>query len=283
MALVSVIITVTTIGADAGPFTVSDGLGNTYSGVTRSMLLAGYLNQFDDTATNITVTSTGVCTNSLSIPFSVPVSPTPAASVSVTPTVTVTPTITPTNSPAPGASLTPTPTVTPSVTETPIVTATPSVTVTPTITETPSITVSPSITPTPTISETPSITPSVTPSPNLFRNRAQVNAISIVSSTFVIGNNTPGGTTNTVVGSNTPGTNVANDAYVPGGGVTTTVQYYVDKTSGGGIASDPTSVILIVNGVNQDIVNFNTGDVIAAVLTGNILSSDPVQILIQEG
>ena len=91
MALITATVIVTTIGVDAGPFTISDGLGNTYTGVSRAQLLAGYTNQFDDTTTNITVTSTGVCTNSLNIPFVVP-TPTPTPTPSATPTPTLSPT-----------------------------------------------------------------------------------------------------------------------------------------------------------------------------------------------
>ena len=72
MALISATITISTIGVDAGPFTVSDGLGNTYTNVSRASLLSGYTNDFDDAATDITVTSTGVCTNDIVIPFSPP-------------------------------------------------------------------------------------------------------------------------------------------------------------------------------------------------------------------
>jgi len=72
MALISCTVTITTIGADAGPFTVDDGLGNTYTNVSRASLLAGYVNSFDTMASQITVTSTGVCTNNLVIPFTPP-------------------------------------------------------------------------------------------------------------------------------------------------------------------------------------------------------------------
>jgi hypothetical protein len=99
MAIISCTVTITTIGADADNFTVTDGLGNTYTNVSRADLLAGYTNTFDDTAANITVTSTGVCNNSLVIPFVAP-TPTPTATP-VPPTPTPSPTIEPTPTPTP--------------------------------------------------------------------------------------------------------------------------------------------------------------------------------------
>ena len=89
MAIRNATVTITTIGAAAGPFTVTDGLGQTYTNVPRSELLSGYTNPFDDNATNITVTSTGACTSQLVIPVILP-SPTPTPTPSPAPYIAVT-------------------------------------------------------------------------------------------------------------------------------------------------------------------------------------------------
>lgn len=78
MALRNATVTVSTIGVDAGPFTITDGLGQTYSGISRATLLAGYTNIFDDTAVNITVTSAAPCGTVLVIPV---VTPTPQPTI----------------------------------------------------------------------------------------------------------------------------------------------------------------------------------------------------------
>lgn len=57
-----VTIQVDTIGTDCGPFTISDNvIGTLASGVTRTNLIDGYIVNADETATSVTVTSTGVC------------------------------------------------------------------------------------------------------------------------------------------------------------------------------------------------------------------------------
>lgn len=77
-----VTITISTIGTDCGPFTITDNvIGTIASGVTRSNLLSGYVVNTDDSASSVTVTSTGVCAGTnLSIPINdivCPPTPTP--------------------------------------------------------------------------------------------------------------------------------------------------------------------------------------------------------------
>lgn len=68
MSLVNITITIDTLGSDAGPFDITDNLGNTIAtGVTASQLLAGYQTTVDDTVTSITACSTGTCTNCRSV------------------------------------------------------------------------------------------------------------------------------------------------------------------------------------------------------------------------
>ena len=70
MPTIPVNINISTIGANAGPFTISDNvLGVLATNVPRTSLLANYIVNADTTATQITVTSTGNCTNSLTIPI----------------------------------------------------------------------------------------------------------------------------------------------------------------------------------------------------------------------
>lgn len=91
-------VTVSSIGTSAGPFNISDNiLGVIASGVTRAQLLAGYNVNTDVNSTVITVTSTGVCTNSLDIFLQTPTpSPTPTIGTTATPTPTPTSTAVPT-------------------------------------------------------------------------------------------------------------------------------------------------------------------------------------------
>lgn len=60
---------ISSAGLDTGPFTITDNLGNTLaSGITRQQLLDGIdITGIDDSVTLITVTSTGICTNSKSL------------------------------------------------------------------------------------------------------------------------------------------------------------------------------------------------------------------------
>jgi hypothetical protein len=88
-------VTVTGFGATTGPlYNISDDvLGLLASGVTRSQLISGYNVFSDSNSTKITVTSTGVCTNSLDIILATPTpTPTPLPGPTFTPTPTPTPT-----------------------------------------------------------------------------------------------------------------------------------------------------------------------------------------------
>jgi len=70
MPTIAVNINLSSIGTDAGPFTISDNVsGVLASGVPRTSLLANYVVNADTTATQITVTSTGVCTSTVNIPI----------------------------------------------------------------------------------------------------------------------------------------------------------------------------------------------------------------------
>jgi hypothetical protein len=70
MPTVAVNINLSSIGTDAGPFTISDNVsGVIATGISRTSLLANYVVNADDTATQITVTSTGVCTSTITIPI----------------------------------------------------------------------------------------------------------------------------------------------------------------------------------------------------------------------
>lgn len=66
---ITVNIQVSTIGIDAGPFTINDGFTNVASGISRLDLLGGIQVTANDLATDITITSTGNCLNSLVIPI----------------------------------------------------------------------------------------------------------------------------------------------------------------------------------------------------------------------
>ncbi len=155
MSLQTILITVTTIGADATLFTISDDVsGVIATNVTANDLLTGYSTQCDSTATMITVESNSPCDTILNIPITA-VTPTPTSTA--TPTITPTATITST----PGAS--PSPTSTQTSTPTPTSTATPTNTPTPTITSTPGASPSPTNTQTSTPTETPTNTPTETP------------------------------------------------------------------------------------------------------------------------
>ena len=70
MPTIAVNINLSSIGTDAGPFTISDNVsGVLASGIPRTSLLANYVVNADTTATQITVTSTGVCGSTLTIPI----------------------------------------------------------------------------------------------------------------------------------------------------------------------------------------------------------------------
>jgi hypothetical protein len=141
MAVQTVLVTVSSIGTNAGPFTISDNvLGVLVTGVSAAQLLDGVFVNSDVTATSISVVSDAPCNTSLSIPIIYPPTRTP------TPTPTRTPTPTPTLTRTPTPTLTRTPTPTP--TRTPTRTPTPTPTLTPTPTQT--LTPTPTRTPTPT-------------------------------------------------------------------------------------------------------------------------------------
>ena len=67
MSLETITVTLSTIGTDAGPFIVKDEFISSYSGVSRSSLLAGYSNIFNNETTKFEITSSGVCTNKYQI------------------------------------------------------------------------------------------------------------------------------------------------------------------------------------------------------------------------
>ena len=146
MAVQTVLVTVSSIGTNAGPFTISDNvLGVLVTGVSAAQLLAGVFVNSDVTATSISVVSDAPCNTSLSIPIIYPPTPTPTQTQTPTPTPTRTPTPTPTQTPRPTPTRTPTPT--------PTRTPTPTPTLTPTVT--PTLTPTPTRTPTPTPSRAP--------------------------------------------------------------------------------------------------------------------------------
>ena len=73
-----VTISATSIGGNAGPFTITDDLSNTIAtGITRSQILSGYTATVNDSATSINLISSGICTNTTSIGIVSP-SPTPS-------------------------------------------------------------------------------------------------------------------------------------------------------------------------------------------------------------
>jgi hypothetical protein len=66
-----VLISATSIGGSAGPFTITDNLSNTVAtGITRSQILSGYTATVNNSASSITLTSSGACTNSTTISIS---------------------------------------------------------------------------------------------------------------------------------------------------------------------------------------------------------------------
>ena len=158
MAVQSVLVTVSSIGANAGLFSIYDNVtvGPLVTGVTITQLLIGYSVNADLSATFITVVSDAPCNTSLTIPIIYPPTPTP----------TKTPTPTPTKTPTPTPTVTKTPTPTPTVTKTQTPTPTKTPTPTPTKTQTPT----PTLTPTQTPTLTPTKTPTPTPTPTSTQN-----------------------------------------------------------------------------------------------------------------
>lgn len=69
MATKTYVIKATSIGTKAGPFDITDNNGNVIaSGVTRDQILAGFEVSIDDSTTSVTLTSTGECVTSNTIP-----------------------------------------------------------------------------------------------------------------------------------------------------------------------------------------------------------------------
>ena len=165
MAFRTVTVVATSIGGQAGPFNITDDLGNTVAtNVSQAQILAGVSFLVDTLANTLFLTSTGRCDNTTSVVIqSVQPSPTPTATVSISATATPTPTPTVTKTPSISISISTTPTVTPSISVTP--TRTPSISITPTNTASPSTTPTPTSTPTntPTNTPTPTVTPSTSP------------------------------------------------------------------------------------------------------------------------
>lgn len=110
MGYITVIITLTTAGANTGPFdlyTDADNFTTTIiTGLSRDQLLSGYTcTVVPDTATIIRVKSTDICTNYIDLSISGLLNtptPTPTPTHTPTPTPTHTPTPTPTNTPSGG-------------------------------------------------------------------------------------------------------------------------------------------------------------------------------------
>lgn len=70
MATLDVVITLSSAGANTGPFTITDNGNNTLAtGVTRAQLLAGYRLYINSAYPNLTATSTGSCTTSRSVSY----------------------------------------------------------------------------------------------------------------------------------------------------------------------------------------------------------------------
>lgn len=67
MSLENITVTLSTIGTNAGPFVVKDEFVSSYSGVSRSSLLAGYTNVFNNETTKFEISSSGDCTNNYQI------------------------------------------------------------------------------------------------------------------------------------------------------------------------------------------------------------------------
>lgn len=146
MANKSVLVTVTSLGRDAGPFDIYDNFNNLVANdVSRSSLLNGVVVSVDESVTSLKIQNDGVCINYEIVNI-----------VELTPTNTETPTQTPTRTQTPTPSITESQTPTPTPTTTTTLTATPTQTPTPTTTTT--LTATPTQTPTGTSTPTPSIT-----------------------------------------------------------------------------------------------------------------------------
>lgn len=64
------VIQATSIGGNAGPFTITDNLGNNIaSNITRQQILDGYSATINDSASSVNLISSGTCTNTTIIPI----------------------------------------------------------------------------------------------------------------------------------------------------------------------------------------------------------------------
>lgn len=98
-----VFVKIDTYGLDTGPFNITNDAGETLgTGVTKIALANGISYAMADTATTVTITSTGTCTNQVVLPIEyLPPTPSPT----ITPTV-ITPTVTPSTITPSGTSTT---------------------------------------------------------------------------------------------------------------------------------------------------------------------------------
>jgi hypothetical protein len=188
MANKSVLVTVTSLGRDAGPFDIYDNFNNLVANdVSRSSLLNGVIVNVDESVTSLKIQSEGVCINYEIVNI-----------VELTPTNTETPTHTPTRTQTPTPSITesqtPTPTPTTTTTPTETQTQTPTPTTTTTLTATPTQTPTGTSTPTPSITTTQTSTNTPTPT----------NTLTATPTNTQTGTNTPTPTnTNTPTPTNT--------------------------------------------------------------------------------
>jgi hypothetical protein len=148
------------VGAGAYYWLSDAGLGGVFAG--ESMLSSGYspntmgqayINAYQATSTNPTVTPAPTATPTA----------TPKPTAVPTPVPTATPAPTPTATPKPTAIATPAPTNAPTPTPTAVPTVTPKPTVAPTVTPKPTVT--PTQTPAPTVTASPKPTATATPAP----------------------------------------------------------------------------------------------------------------------
>ena len=168
----SVLIKLTTAGADSGPFSLysnADSFSMPFESlISKTNLTIGYTSVLvPSTATVIRVRSVGVCTTYFDIPivFATP-TPTPTATPTLTPTTTATPTPTHTATSTPTLTQTLTATNTPTLTPTHTSTSTPTTSMGSTQTPTPTRTSTPTGTPTQTVTATATQTPTTTSTPS---------------------------------------------------------------------------------------------------------------------
>ena len=113
----TILITISSIGSEAGPFTISTNVdGIIATGVAASSLISGYYIQVDLTATTVYLVSSGECNTEITLVINP--NPTQTTTPGLTRTNTPTPTQTPTNTATPTPTKTNTPTGTPAQTQT---------------------------------------------------------------------------------------------------------------------------------------------------------------------